>query len=92
MEQQIDVSLSPSLLSLRINKYSLKKKEKIWCLFRMDCYSAIIKNKSQINLAICDNMDGCRGYYAKLNKSDRERQIPYNLTYMWDLIKNETKE
>ena len=26
------------------------------------------------NLIVCDNADGSRGYYAKWNKSDRERQ------------------
>ena len=30
-------------------------------------------------------MNGPRGYNAKLNKSERERQIPYDFTYMWDL-------
>jgi len=29
-------------------------------------------------------MDGSRGYY-KLNKIDREGQIPYDLRYMWNL-------
>ena len=32
------------------------------------------------NLAICKNMDGLWGHCAKWNKSDRERQIPYDLT------------
>ena len=36
-------------------------------------------------------MDGPRGYYAKKNKSDRERQIPYDLTHMLNL-KNKTKQ
>ena len=40
------------------------------------------------NLAIYNNMDGPRGYYAKWNMSDRERQIPYDFTYMWNLKKN----
>ena len=35
-------------------------------------------------------MDRARGYYAKWNKSDRERQILYNLTCMWNL-KTKTK-
>ena len=30
-------------------------------------------------------MDGPRGYYAKQNKSNRERKIPYDFTYMWNL-------
>ena len=29
--------------------------------------------KKECNLAICNNMDGPRGYYAKWNKSDIER-------------------
>ena len=29
-------------------------------------------------------MDGLGGYYAQWNKSDRERQIPYDITYMWN--------
>ena len=49
-------------------------------------YNGILfSNKKERNLAICENMDGPRGYYAKWNKSDRERQIPYDLTYMWNL-------
>ena len=27
-------------------------------------------------------LDGVGGHYAKRNKSDRERQIPYDITYM----------
>ena len=29
-------------------------------------------------------MDGPRGYHTKWSKSDRERQIAYNITYMWN--------
>ena len=32
-------------------------------------------------------MDGTRMYYAKQNKSGRERQISYDFTHMWILIK-----
>ena len=32
-------------------------------------------------------MDGPWGHDAKWNKSDRERQILYDLTYMWNLRK-----
>ena len=41
--------------------------------------------KKDGNLAICNNMGGPTGYYAEQCKSDRERQIPYNLTYMWNV-------
>ena len=40
---------------------------------------------------ICNNMDGPRKYYAKWNKSDKERQILYNFTNIQNL-KNKTKE
>ena len=38
-------------------------------------------------------MDGPGGYYssAKWNKSDREKQILYDFTYMWN-PKNKTNE
>ena len=54
----------------------------------MEYYSVI---KKELNLASCNNMDGPRGYYAKLNKSDREGQILYDFTYTWNL-KNKTNE
>ena len=34
------------------------------------------------DLAICNSIDTPREYYAKWNKSDWERQIPYDFTYM----------
>ena len=33
----------------------------------------LLSHKKEWSLAICDNMSGARGYYAKWNKSDRER-------------------
>ena len=47
----------------------------------------LLSHKKEWNLAISGNMDGSTGYYAKWNKSDRERQIPYDITYMWNLKK-----
>ena len=32
-------------------------------------------------------MDGFRGRYARWNRSDRERQIQYGITYVWNLKK-----
>ena len=43
-----------------------------------------------IIVAICNNMDGAGGYYGKYDKSDRDRQILYDITYMWNL-KNKVK-
>ena len=36
-------------------------------------------------------MDGTGGYYAKCNKSGRERQIPYVFTHMW-ILRNLTED
>ena len=46
-----------------------------------------ISHKKEWNLAIHDYMDGPRGYYTTWNKSDRERQIVSDFTYMWNLKK-----
>ena len=38
-------------------------------------------------------MDGPRDHHTKRNKLDRERQISYDITHMWNLIlKNDTNE
>ena len=36
-------------------------------------------------------MGGPRGYHTKWSKSERERQISYDITYMWNL-KYDTNE
>ena len=40
--------------------------------------------KKKWNNAIYSNVDGFRAYHTKGNKSGRESQIPYNITYMWN--------
>ena len=47
------------------------------------CYSAI---KKEWNLVKCDNTDGRQGHYAKWNKLDRERQIPYYVSCMINIL------
>ena len=51
----------------------------------------LLSHKKEWNNAICSNMDGPRGYHTKWSKSDRERQIPYDITYLWNL-KYDTNE
>ena len=42
---------------------------------------ASLHEKEQTS-AICSNMDGPRDSPTKISKSERERQIPYESTYM----------
>ena len=51
----------------------------------------LLSHKKEWNPAICDNVDGPWKYYAKWNKSDGERQVPYDFTHMWSLI-NQNKQ
>lgn len=45
----------------------------------------LLSHKKELNIAICNNMDESKGYYANKNSSDRERKMPYDFTYMWYL-------
>ena len=53
-------------------------------IYTMKYYSAI---KKEWNVAICSNMDRPRDCHTKWSKSDRERQISCDITYMWNLKK-----
>ena len=37
------------------------------------------------NHAICSNTDATRDYHTKWCKPERKRQIPYDITYVWNL-------
>ena len=43
--------------------------KKMWCIYTMGYYSAIIKEGS---LAICNNMDGPSGYHPERRKSEKD--------------------
>ena len=62
-------------------------KENVY-IYTMEYYSGI---KKEWNNAIRSNMDGPRDNHTKWSKSDRERQISCDITYMWSL-KNHTDE
>ena len=42
----------------------------------------LLSHKKELNSATYSNMGGPEDYYTK---SDRERQISYDTTYMWNL-------
>ena len=48
--------------------------------YTIESYSAI--HTKEWNNAIFSNMNGPKDYQTKWNKSERERQIPYDITSM----------
>ena len=51
----------------------------------------LLSHKIEWNNAIFSNMDGLRDYHTKCNMSEREKQILYDITHMWNL-KYDTNE
>ena len=45
-----------------------------------------------VSLFFLSNMDGSGQHYAKWNKPGGEGQIPYDLTYKWNLINKTNKQ
>ena len=45
----------------------------------------LLSHKTEWNNAIWGIIDATRDYRAKWSKSERERQIPYDIMYMWNL-------
>ena len=45
----------------------------------------LLSHKKERNNVIFSNTDGLRDYHTKWNKSDRERQMSCDITYMWNL-------
>ena len=47
------------------------------------CNRILLSHDNEGIRAICNNTDWPWRHHAKWSKSDRERQIPYDLTYTW---------
>ena len=56
---------------------------KMWYMFTVEYYSSI---KKEWHNAICSTMAGTRDSHTEWSKSERERQIPNDITYIWNLI------
>ena len=57
-------------------------KKKMWYLCAMEYYSTIKKNKM---LPFAVTWMDLEGIMLKWSKSDKERKILYDITYMWNL-------
>ena len=42
----------------------------------------LLKHEKEYNLAICNDVDGTRGYYAKWNKSEKDKYHMISITYI----------
>ena len=51
----------------------------------------LLSHEKEQNNAIYSNMDGTRDSHTKWRKSERERQIPYDIIYIWNLIYSTNK-
>ena len=62
--------------------------KKLGYIYTMEYYAT--KRKNEL-LPITTAMDGTGEQYAMWNKPGGERQIPYDLTYKWNLVKKTNK-
>ena len=51
-----------------------------------------ITQPNEWNNVICSNLDGPTDCHAEWSKSNTEREMSYNIPYMWNLIWNDTNE
>ena len=61
----------------------------MWYLYTMEYYSAIKKKE---RTPLCSNMDESRECHIEWNKSDREREVSYDIPHMWNIKWNDTNE
>ena len=45
----------------------------------------LLSQRQEPSNAICSNMAATRDYRTKRSKSEKERQLSYDITYMWNL-------
>ena len=51
------------------------------------CNGILLSHKKEWNCAIYKDVDGPRDCHTEWSKSGREKQISYNIVYMWNLEK-----
>ena len=75
----------------KLPKYTLAEEwtKKMWHIYTQ---GILLSHKKEWNNSICSNIDGPRDYYTRWSKPDMGRQMSYNIAYMWNLKKKNTKE
>ena len=62
--------------------------QKMWHIYTIEYYSTIKKKQ---NWVICSEVDGPRVCHTEWSKSEREKQIPYANTHIWNLKTKQNK-
>ena len=57
--------------------------KKMWNTYTIEYYLPL---KKEWNSAIWSHIEGPRDYHIKWSKPGRERHIPYDSTYMWNIF------
>ena len=70
------------------NSRWMDKEDMVHIIYIIAYYS----HQREWNTFICHNTDGIEDHHTKWNKSDRERQISYDMPYMQNLNKNNVNE
>ena len=55
------------------------------CIYKHTHNGILLNLKKEWNNAICHNMGATRDYHTKWSKSERERQISYDVIHTWNL-------
>ena len=63
--------------------------KKPWYIYTMEFYSA--ERKKEL-IPFANSIDGTGEYHAKWNKPGGEGQIPYDLTFNWNIINKRKKQ
>ena len=63
--------------------------KKMWYIYTMEYYSAIKRNKTELFVVRWMDLESV---IQSEVKSEREKQIPYANTYIWNLKQNKTKQ
>ena len=64
---------------MSINR-GLDKEDVVW-----PYHGILLSDKNEWNKVVCNYRDGPRDFHTKWSKSERERQIPHDVTYTWNL-------
>ena len=61
--------------------------QKLWYIYMMDLHNT----EKERAYTLCNSMDGTGEHYAKWNKPGGEGQIPYDLTFNWNITNKRKK-